>query len=88
MLNFDREDTLYNYWVTEDSITVNAQTYAISFRVEEEGVYFYAVCVRTHDVGPTILVPKELWERLDCGLKIAYTYNCVLTYIEEVLKGT
>ena len=81
-----RQSALWSYYETENCVRVNAQCYRISLSFERDGVFFYAVHMMTHDEGPTVLIPRELWEKLDCGLKIAYAYNCVLAHFEHVLR--
>lgn len=75
---------LHSYYLTEPTVKVNAETWSISFTETEEGILFYA-CSRG-DVGAKVLIPHELWVQLNCGLKIAYAYNCVLCEIERMIK--
>ncbi len=81
-----RRNALYGYQMTEPEIRVNAERYKVSHSFGADGVFFYAV--RHHRVGCIVLIPQETWTTLDCGLKIAYSYNCVLERMEEVLRST
>lgn len=87
MLNeYECLETLQGYYVTEPTISVNALTYKISWTQDDDGLLFFAV--HSHHVACIVRVPNDLWVQLDCGLKIAYMYNCVLTHMEGVIRST
>lgn len=83
-----RRNTLWNYYCTENTLQVNALHYNVAYYEREDGLFFAAYHYGKEEKQAMVLVPNELWEQLDCGLKIAYMYNCVLSQLEEVLRTT
>lgn len=86
MLHEERQDILWNYYCTENTLKVNALEYNVAYYEREDGLFFAAYRYGGEDKQAAVLVPTALWEQLDCGLKIAYMYNCVLSQLEEVLR--
>ena len=85
----DRRNLLRNYMETEPEIFVNCEPYKITVAYEHpDYIIFFATSLFQRTVGAITKVVRSTWEAIDCGLKMAYTYNIVLETLEMGVKQT
>lgn len=84
MTNDERISAMDAYCQTEWVLNLNTERYEVDFFFDEEkSMARFITYDYEDDCVCEVVIPHDQWVQLNCGLALAYAYNCVLDKIED-----